>query len=192
MVLCGLLFTMTGASAKIRDRYTENDSHSLDGMTYMLRATYDEHNINTDTTMTMQLEQDYQAIRWMQDHVAGSPVIVEGSVTEYKWGGRYAINTGLPAVVGWNWHQRQQRAAANSEWVQQRVNEVNTFYSTADINATVEFLRKYNVEYIIVGQMEKAIYPTASLDKFEAYSGVYWTPVYTYKDTTIYEVIPQR
>lgn len=193
LALCGMLFTMTASSAKIRDRYNdETISHSLDGMTYMLTASYDEHNINTDSTMSMQLEQDYQGIRWIQDHVVGSPVIVEGSVTEYRWGARYSIYTGLPAVVGWNWHQRQQRTSADSTWVQNRVDEVNEFYNTADIESTLDFIKKYSVKYIIVGQMEQAIYPTASLEKFKAYTGVYWNPVFTYKDTTIYEVIAQE
>jgi uncharacterized membrane protein len=138
----------------------------------------------------MQLEQDYYAIRWLQDNVKGSPVIVEGSVTEYKWGARYTINTGLPAVIGWNWHQRQQRGVTNPEWVTNRIDEVNSFYATIDMDETLKFLKKYDVKYIIVGQMEQAIYPQVGISKFQAYNNVYWKPVFTYKQTTIYEIIP--
>lgn len=192
LLLCGVLFPFTGAASKIRDRFTSNASHSLDGSSYMLDATYLEHDINFDTTMTMELEQDYQGIRWMQDNVSGSPVIVEGSDIEYKWGSRYSIYTGLPSVVGWNWHQRQQRGVANPVWVQDRVNEVNNFYSINDIDATLKFIRQYDVKYIIVGQMERAIYPLSGLVKFKAYSDIYWKPVYTYKSVTIYEVLPEK
>ncbi len=62
-------------------------------------------------------------------------------------------------VVGWNWHQRQQRGVANPVWVQDRVNEVNEFYSTSDVEEAVAFLKKYHVKYIVVGQMEDIIYP---------------------------------
>ena len=184
------LFPLTAASDKIRDRYVPTASHSLDGSNYMLGASYTENNINNSTDYDMQLEQDYQGIRWLQDNVKGSPVIVEGSVTEYRWGARYTINTGLPAVIGWNWHQRQQRGVTNPEWVTNRIDEVNSFYSTVDMDETLKFLKKYDVKYIIVGQMEQAIYPQVGISKFQAYNNVYWKPVFSYKQTTIYEIIP--
>jgi uncharacterized membrane protein len=56
----------------------------------------------------MDLSEDYRAIRWMQDNVQGSPVIVEANCTEYRWCTRFTIYTGLPGVVGWNWHPQQR------------------------------------------------------------------------------------
>jgi len=50
--------------------------HTLDGMTYM------EYAIHADEGVEMDLSQDYNAIRWMQDNVTGSPVIVEAHLTE--------------------------------------------------------------------------------------------------------------
>ena len=73
------------------------------------------------------------AIRWMQENIEGSPVIVEGNMVEYHWGNRYTIYTGLPSVVGWNWHQRQQRAALPDGTVESRVADVGAFYSTTNI-----------------------------------------------------------
>jgi len=143
----------------------------------------------------MELSQDYRAIRWMQDNVQGSPVIVEANCTEYRWCTRFTIYTGLPGVVGWNWHQRQQRALLANNAVFNRVSEIGMFYTTPDIDITLAFLKKYQVKYIVVGQLERNVYPplnptTDGLAKFEKYEGKYWKAVYHDGDTTIYEVIP--
>ena len=185
LLIGALMFPITAGMAKIKDRYVVSASHSLDGMNYMLGATYGE------SGETLELGEDLDAIRWMLTHVQGSPVIVEGNVSEYRWGSRYTIYTGLPGVVGWNWHQRQQRAVTPPEWVTSRVEEIGSFYSTTSVGEALQFLRKYNVRYIIVGQLEQAIYPTDGLAKFYQTSDVPWNAVYLQGRTTILEVEPE-
>ena len=162
-----LLFPIMAGMDKIRDRYVPTAPHSLDGLQYMNGATWLEHDITFDTDYEIKLEQDNQGIRWMQQNVAGSPVIVEGNVVEYRWGNRYTINTGLPGVLGWNWHQRQQRGVVSSEWVTKRVDEIGQFYSLMTIDEARNFIAKYNVKYIVVGQLEKAIYAHTSFVSVE-------------------------
>jgi uncharacterized membrane protein len=183
------LFTVTGASGKIRDRWIVEAPHTLDAMTFMKYAQYD------DFGQRMDLNQDYRAIRWMQDNIQGSPVIVEANCPEYRWCTRFTIYTGLPGVVGWNWHQRQQRGLM-STWVEDRVASVGTFYTTTDIQSARNFLKLYDVKYIVVGQLERAEYQRTDLPmpdgiaKFAEYDGQYWHAVYQDADTVIYEVIP--
>ena len=182
LIFGAALFPFMGGSDKIRDRMTTSAPHTFDGMTYMRYATY------ADQGVEMDLRQDYEAIRWMQDNVEGSPVIVEAHVTEYHWGSRFTIYTGLPGVVGWNWHQRQQRGVVSTEWVTDRVAEVGQFYQTTDRISTEAFLSEYDVSYIIVGQQEKAYYTKEGLAKFAAWDGDLWNQVYSKEDTAIYQV----
>jgi len=187
LLASAFLFTLTGTTDKISDRMNPDAPHSLDSMEYM------NHSQLWDGQV-MELREDYRAIRWMQDNVIGSPVIVEANCTEYRWCTRFTINTGLPNVVGWNWHQRQQRGIFSIQ-VQDRVNEVGTFYNTTDIQSAVNFLKKYDVQYIIVGQLERNVYPILpelpdGLAKFKEYDGMYWKAVYQDANTTIYEVLP--
>jgi uncharacterized membrane protein len=177
------LFTLLGGADKIRDRMSSTAPHTLDGMAYMATSTYSDNDKNMD------LSQDYQAIIWMQKNIQGSPVIVEANTVEYRWGSRYTIYTGLPGVVGWNWHQRQQRAVVPSEWVTNRVQEIGDFYRTTDRQQTTNFLKKYNVHYIIVGQLEQAYYAGDGVDKFMAWNGDLWKEIYRDRDTVIYEVL---
>jgi uncharacterized membrane protein len=178
-----LLYPLTATPAKIQDRMAPEAPRTLDGMTYMKYA------IHHDEGAAMDLSQDYNAIRWLQDHVIGSPVIVEAHLTEYRWGTRNTIYTGLPGVIGWNWHQRQQRTLLPDNWVWDRVNAVGEFYETTDQDSVVSFLDRYDVSYIILGQLERAKYSPEGILKFEQYNGSLWRDVFRDRDTVIYEVI---
>ena len=151
----------------------------------MIGSTYGDQDTIFDLT------QDYDGIKWMQANVQGSPVIVEGNTVEYRWGNRYTIYTGLPGVLGWNWHQRQQRGFLNIDSINARLVEIPEFYKTTNVNDALKFIKKYDVKYIIVGQLERAYYPGDGLLKFETFNGTYWKEVFREKDTVIYEVLAQ-
>jgi YYY domain-containing protein len=183
LVFSAALYPLLGTAAKIVDRMEANAPHTLNGLTFMQYATYFDEGVHMD------LNQDYNAIRWMQDNIAGSPVIVEANSVEYHWGTRFTIYTGLPGVVGWNWHQRQQRTATPHDWVFERVDKVHEFYQTQNLEWTQKFLTDYDVSYIIFGQLERAKYPGPGLDKFSSQEGILWREVFRDRDTIIYEVI---
>ena len=109
-------------------------------------------------------------------------------MVEYHWGTRNTIYTGLPNVIGWNWHQRQQRATAPEDSIEGRISEVNEFYLTTDPSRAKQILDKYDVQYIIVGQLERALYPGPGLEKFNALDDVLWQEVFRTEDTSIYQV----
>lgn len=182
LIISVALFPLIATVDKISDRISTITPITLDGMDFMKYATYMESGIMMD------LSQDYGGIQWMQDNVIGSPIIVEANVSEYRWGNRYSIYTGLPGVIGWNWHQRQQRAIVPSEWITNRIYEVGEFYSTKDISFVKKFLHKYQVQYIVVGQLEEIIYSKDGITKFKSLNGELWDCVYQNKDTSIYQV----
>jgi YYY domain-containing protein len=119
---------------------------------------------NEGYPIPMDLNVDYQIINWLQDNVQGSPVIIEG-ISEgvlYKWGGRISIHTGLPSVIGWDWHQKQQRTFDPlPQLVAQRIANANNFYITPDVEAAWRILRNYDVSYVVVGALENSRYLTS-------------------------------
>jgi len=177
-----LLYLFTGSMDKIRDRMASETPFTFDSMSYMQFSTYWDQ-------ADMTLDEDYQAILWMQQNIKGSPVIVEANTPEYRWGSRYTIYTGLPGVVGWNWHQRQQRALFPPNWVTDRVDAVGNFYTTSSEQYARDFIDKYSVSYIVVGQLERIYYPQG-IEKFERFNGILWDKLYENGQTAIYEVRP--
>jgi uncharacterized membrane protein len=135
----------------------------LDGMAYMNTVTYQ------DDEMPLTLKYDLEAIEWMQENVEGSPVIIEGLSDLYRWGNRVSIYTGLPAVVGWDWHQRQQRVKY-AKSVSDRRDEIDRFYDTPLRASALEILDKYKVKYVYIGELERAKYRSAGIAKFKSMS----------------------
>jgi len=188
-VLAALLFFAAlyppfATSAKIRDRFDPDLGPGLDGWEYMETAVYWD-----PVGVEYELKWDLEAILWLLDNVVGSPVILEGHVEQYRWGARYAVNTGLPTVVGWPWHQRQQRAAADEQAVLARATDVATIYNAPGIMTIEPILKEYDVRYIVVGPLERAYYEEQGLNKFE------WMVeegslrvAYSNEEVTIYEV----
>ncbi|MBN1953562.1 MAG: glycosyltransferase family 39 protein [Anaerolineae bacterium] len=184
LVAATALFPALAIPAKLQDRFHGWTGPTLDGMAYM------EYAVAYDPRGEVDMGRDYAAITWMQENISGSPVILEGLAPyEYLWGNRVSVYTGLPAVVGWRWHQVQQRMAGSPSAVEQRHLQVAECYSTTDVARALEILRQYNVRYIYVGPYEEISYPTEGLAKFEAMaaSGLL-RRVYDFRGVRIYEL----
>jgi YYY domain-containing protein len=184
VVFLAALYPITATSAKVADRWSPDAPTTLDGMAYMPYATRHENG------EAFSLEADYEALRWLQENVAGTPVVLEANTVEYRWGGRVSIYTGLPSIIGWNWHQRQQRSWLAGDVIPERVTDVATLYGTTDTAITKELLDSYDVEYIIVGDLERAYFEADGLEKFRlmAEQGTLQV-VYDEMGTTIYQVV---
>ncbi|PJF46629.1 MAG: hypothetical protein CUN48_12820, partial [Candidatus Thermofonsia Clade 3 bacterium] len=187
-----MLYPVFAIPAKVDDRYVRTAPRGLDGMAYMPYAMRNEEFAGRQAEFP--LRHDYDAIRWMQDNVAGSPTIIEEGAAggnQYRWSARFSIYTGLPTVVGWEWHQRQQRAALGAPVVEDRVADVREFYSTTDIERARLLLRRYDVRYVIVGEMERLYNDSAGFDKFEAMVEAGDLRIaYQNPGVAIYEVVP--
>jgi len=183
-LLAGTLsYPALAAPAKVRDRISASSPTGLDGMAFMDSATYQ------DNGQQLNLGHDAEAIRWLQEHVLGSPVIVEANTPLYRWGGRVSVYTGLPSVVGWDWHQKQQRAALSSTVVDWRLQDLATIYTSLSVDETVELLRRYQVGLIYVGELERAYYAPEALAKFDAMLGDTLERIYSKGPVTIYRVL---
>ena len=181
LVLSAAVYPVFGTQDRLRDRFDASGVPlTLDGLAYASDATY------FDRQGPIDLGADLEGIRWLRENVQGSPVILEGNTPTYRWGGRVSIHTGLPSVVGWRWHQQQQRWDYRDQ-VDLRIWDVDQIYSTADPAEAVSLLDRYGVKYIYVGQVERLYYPERGLAKFEDALSSRLTPVFHTDQVTIYE-----
>ncbi len=191
LVFAALLYPVLATQAKWAIRMSKEAPNTLNGMAFMQYVSYGDTN-----NSTISLAYDYEALRWMWQHIDGSPVIVEGhshnngGFSEYRSiTSRVAMYTGLPAVAGWDWHQRQQRATVPGWLVSNRIREVNNFYNTTSVQEALNFLQKYEVTYIYAGQLEWVYYNPQGMNKFEQMvQAGYLEEVYRNAGTSIYRV----
>ncbi len=183
LAAASIVYPVAATPERVRDRFAA-DFRSLDGMAYMARSRYSQ-----DPQGSIDLRYDYEAISWMQDNIEGSPVVLEGITPLYRWGNRVSVYTGLPALIGWDWHQKQQRWLYQHE-VEARRGAVDTLYTTSDQALTLDLLRQYQVRYVYVGQLERNYYAAPGLAKFEALVGTALEVVYSNAEVTVYRVRP--
>ncbi|MCY4063699.1 MAG: DUF2298 domain-containing protein [Chloroflexi bacterium] len=170
LVFIAGLFPIMGTRGRSFDRLAPDLPLTLNGLDYMTQSRHYESAPHSGEGAWIDLSVDHKLIRWLQENVSGSPVIIEGRrrPSEYQWNGRISISTGLPSVLGWNFHQRQQRTFhPMPSWVDQREKNILQFYNTADIDIAVDIIRHFDIKYIIRSGLEEVHSTAHGLAKFE-------------------------
>ncbi|MFH1184318.1 MAG: hypothetical protein V1755_04670, partial [Chloroflexota bacterium] len=133
------------------------------------------------------LEWDRQAAAWLRGNVTGLPTILEANTPLYRWGSRISIYTGFPTVIGWDWHQKQQRSVLPGQLIDRRIEKVRTLFNTADLAQAKALLDQLHVDYVYVGQLERYYYDPIGLAKFDQLNPL-WRLVYQNEQVKIYQV----
>ena len=129
---------------------------------------------------------EYDALMWLRQNVAGTPVVLEAVGGQYSGYARVAANTGLPTVLGWAGHEYQWRGSDTPE-PGQRDPAIQQIYTDPTWNTTPSLLDQYNVEYIYVGGLETSTYGIPGSQKFAEQLEV----AYQNSGVTIYRWQPQ-
>ncbi len=174
LLLAGLVYPIVGTSQ--RTNGFQQRTTSLDGLDYM----------------QFYSPGDYEAIRWLNSHIQGDPVIVEafgpqgGDYSEY---GRISAFTGLPTVMGWAGHEYQWRVnwldeSDHAADFDRRGADIHTIYTSPDPQTVLALLARYQVTYLYVGNLEEATYAGSDLGRFRRFLPV----VYCVDGVTVYQV----
>lgn len=99
------------------------------------------------------------AIDWLNAEVAGVPVIAEAWGESYREYARVSADTGLPTILGWDYHVYQR----GHDWpsIDARKADVARLYASADAGEAGRVLERYAVRYVFVGDVERQAYGAA-------------------------------
>jgi DNA-binding beta-propeller fold protein YncE len=140
-----------------------------------------------DGTAYLDVHRPFEALayRWLNRTIAGSPVLLEAQGPSYQDFSRVSMNTGLPTLLGWEYHL-QQRAHGEGE-IFERKRAVETLYTTLERPVVQNLLTRYRVAIVFVGGLERRTYETAGLAKFEEWKDLF-KPIYQNPQVDIYAV----
>ncbi len=100
---------------------------------------------------------DFGAIQWLNGHVHDTSTILEAPGDSYSDYERVSVATGLPTVDGWYVHEWLWRGGHEDE--DKRLADIQTIYTSTDADEIKKLIRKYNIRYIYIGNLEREKYP---------------------------------
>lgn len=143
LVVClgvGAFYPVIAVTARA-DGFSDREGWTLDGSDYY-RETYPDL---------------MAAVDWLWE--AESGVLVEAVASDggdYSIYGRVSMLTGLPAVLGWQFHEVQWRGGTDE--IGSRPEDIALLYETDDWGTAQGIIDKYNIVYIYLGDLEWTTY----------------------------------
>ncbi len=184
------IYPVLGTKARLADRIDTGVPLTLDGTAYMQDGTY----IDVEETEII-LRHELDALLWLRENADGVPVVAEAGLPPvqndtpyYRIQSRAAMYAGLPMIVGWPWHQRQQRGIGIAEpEIDRRQADVRDLYSSGSPTVIQRILEEYDVGYVLVGQTERAYYPEEAVAVLEQHPRL--RLAYENEAVRVYEVL---
>lgn len=143
-----------------------------------------------DGTAYLSLRDPHEAaaFEWLNREVAGIPVIAEAYGPSYQDFARVTMNTGLPTVLGWDYHVHQRTVP----WpvIEERKSDLKKLYTAESKGVVSAVLKKYHVSLVYVGPLERRTYSGGNLKRFQEWNDVL-TPLYQNASVTIFGVTGQ-
>jgi hypothetical protein len=116
-------------------------------------------------------EQTWRIVRYLRATAEPGEVVAEAAGSSYGPFSRITMHTGLPIVVGWQWHL-QQRGQPIAE-IRGRFDDLETLYSDGTPQQRRAVLERYRVRWLVVGDLERRTYSIGADQRpFERVPGV--------------------
>ncbi len=186
LVAASFVYPVTATPVRIAERYDREAPMSLDGEAYLRspNASWGENGMN------FSFSEDADGIAWLRANVTGTPVLLEAHAEAYRWITRIATHTGMQSLMGWPWHEQQQRSVADAGVIiDARKQAIQRWYTSLEAQQTFAEMQNYGIEYIFYGRMERALYGESAGKAFaQLAESKDITEVFRSGETIIYQV----
>lgn len=146
LFLCTLWYSEVSVKAWYGNIFETKNYKGLDAIAFM------------ENTMP----DDYETVKWLNENVSGTPVVLEANGDSYSDNERISMATGLPTVLGWYVHEWLWHGDVGV--LNQRIADIKTLYTTADLQEARAVIKEYHIEYIYVGKLEQDKFPEMNRD----------------------------
>jgi uncharacterized membrane protein len=167
----GMTYTVLGLWEKTQG-FNPAQGWTLDGTAYLARQNPDE----------------MDAVRWLR--LAPPGVVAEAVGGSYSAYGRISMLSGLPTVLGWDFHEVQWRGTGDLTAV--RKADVERLYCARTWDVAQNLIDQYDIRYITIGSLERMTYLPGQGDCAaglnQALFDRFLAPAFQQGDVTIYEV----
>jgi uncharacterized membrane protein len=174
-VVLGLLYPLASTSQRTRQFNRFLGSHvagerTIDGLKYLSRLP--------------EYKEDYEVILWINENIKGQPKVLEATGGPYTSYSRISTNTGLITLIGWGHHEAQWRG--NKIWgeVGEKEKAIKAIYNTEEKEVAIELIKKYGIDYIYIGGLERKDFDERGFEKFKDFC----TPVFQQGSSILYKV----
>jgi len=171
-IAAGVFTAATVTVGVLRTNRTPTPKPTLDGTAYL----------------TLRSPQEAAAFEWLNREIGGIPVIAEAYGPSYQDFTRVSMNTGLPSVLGWDYHVHQ-RAQSWTD-INRRKRDLEQLYTSSKKNVVSGILKKYHVALVYVGPVELRTYAGANLANFTKWEDLL-TRIYQNAGVSIFAVTGQ-
>lgn len=138
-------------------------------LNWVVQTGTDDPTLDSHAYIEERHPEEAAAIEWL-GRLEGQPTMVSAPGTKiYRWVNGPSSMTGIPTVAGWA-HEIGYRGR---EAYFHRVHDVDILFETGEPESRAVLLRKYDVEYIYVGPIERSRYETVDYAEEQGISVAY-------------------
>lgn len=110
---------------------------------------------------------DLAMYNWINQNISGTPTMIEAFGASYQSEpfSRVVMHTGIPTVLGWEYHVSQR--GVESRDIDERKRAIRKIYTTPQSDEAITLLQRFNVDLIYLGERERQAYPGRGIMKFD-------------------------